>query len=164
MQTKILDFALSYVGTKESPANSNRTNFGEWFGLNGVAWCGIFASFCYSKAGYALGAMDYLKGFAGVPFALKMFTKRGEVITAAQAQPGDLVIFDWDGNNVPDHVGIFKAHKDATHFETVEGNTAVGNDSNGGEVMLCTRAYDLGKGKIYFIHPKVLDKPAPTAV
>jgi cell wall-associated NlpC family hydrolase len=48
-------------------------------------------------------------------------------------QPGDLAIFDWDGG-LPDHVGIvIGAHGNT--LRTVEGNTGIGNNSDGGEVM-----------------------------
>jgi hypothetical protein len=51
--------------------------------------------------------------------------------------PGDLVCYDWEGNGVADHVGLFEAwtDKSAGKFTAIEGNTAVGNDSNGGKVM-----------------------------
>jgi len=159
---KIIDVALSKVGYKETP--KNKTEFGEWFGLDGLAWCGIFVSWCYFKANYSLGTIDYTKGFAGCLFALNYFKKRGEVVTFEQAQPGDIVIYDWDGNGKPDHTGILKS-KTGTDFETVEGNTAVGNDSNGGEVMVRLNSWKIKPGarrlgskcKVYFIHPKVLD-------
>jgi len=47
---------------------------------------------------------------------------------------GDLAVFDWDGG-LPDHVGIVIAVGAAGRLDTVEGNTAVGDDSDGGEVM-----------------------------
>jgi cell wall-associated NlpC family hydrolase len=55
--------------------------------------------------------------------------------------PGDLVVFDWDGG-APDHVGIVIRALPAGGLETVEGNTAVGNDSDGGEVMRRRRSAD----------------------
>jgi hypothetical protein len=53
--------------------------------------------------------------------------------------PGDLVCFDWEGNGVADHVGLYEKDLAGSNFQTVEGNTALGNDSNGGEVMRRTR-------------------------
>ena len=43
-------------------------------------------------------------------------------------------IFDWDGG-APDHVGLVEHAVGRGRLATVEGNTGVGNDSNGGEVM-----------------------------
>lgn len=48
--TGILAEARRHIGTAERPPKSNRTEFGEWAeargGLNGVEWCGVFASHC----------------------------------------------------------------------------------------------------------------------
>ena len=62
--------------------------------------------------------------------------------------PATSAIFDWDGG-LPDHVGIvIRVAGDELH--TVEGNTAVGNDSDGGEVMRRRRSRALvaGLGRI----------------
>jgi len=55
-------------------------------------------------------------------------------------QVGDVVFYDWAGSHTKrDHTGIVeKVLSDG--IVAVEGNTAVGNDSNGGEVMERTRA------------------------
>ena len=47
---------------------------------------------------------------------------------------GDLVIFDWGKDGKPDHVGFIESTSGSTLY-TIEGNTAIGNDSDGGEVM-----------------------------
>ena len=48
---KIVEIAEKEIGQVEVPKNSNKTKYGKWFGLDGVAWCGIFVSWCYSQAG-----------------------------------------------------------------------------------------------------------------
>ena len=53
-------------------------------------------------------------------------------------QPGDIVIYDWGRDGVPDHCGIIET-VGGSSVVAIEGNTAVGNDSNGGEVMRRTR-------------------------
>jgi hypothetical protein len=55
--------------------------------------------------------------------------------------PGDAVIYDWQRDGTPDHIGLFRRWMTPAHtdFEAVEGNTAVGNNSNGGEVMVRLR-------------------------
>ncbi|HEX6762193.1 MAG TPA: CHAP domain-containing protein [Gaiellaceae bacterium] len=136
--------ALRHVGVRESPSGSNRTMFGRWFGADGVPWCAIFASYCFSVgAGVTLcrgwhGAGVTPRGVAYVPTleAWLRATRRSLPSGAAPA-PGDLAVFDWDGG-LPDHVGIvIAAH--AGRLETVEGNTGVGDDSDGGEVMRRSR-------------------------
>jgi hypothetical protein len=149
--SKVIDIALEEVGYKESPKGSNKTKYGEWFGVNGVAWCGIFVSWCYDKAGFPLGNIGYLKGFAGTKYALSFFreTRRTTFVPAI----GDIVFFDWDLNGKVEHAGIFHKWIDKDYFECVEGNTAVGNDSNGGEVMIRKRHKKFAK----FVHPSCLD-------
>jgi hypothetical protein len=138
---KALAEALRHVGVRESPPGSNRTMFGRWFGVDGVPWCAIFASYCYDVgAGVVLcrgwhGAGVGRRGVAYVPSLAAWLRATGRAVR--DAAPGDLVVFDWDGG-LPDHVGlVVRAH--AGGVDTVEGNTAVGNDSDGGEVMRRSR-------------------------
>jgi CHAP domain-containing protein len=130
--------ALRHVGVREAPPGSNRTMFGRWFGADGVPWCAIFVSYCFDVgAGVVLcrgshGAGTGPRGVAYVPTLSAWLRSTGRAVTGTP-QPGDIAVFDWDGG-LPDHVGIvIRAH--GTGIETVEGNTAVGNDSDGGEVM-----------------------------
>lgn len=152
--SKIVEIAKTQIGQTESPANTNKTKYGKWFGVDGVAWCGMFVSWCYFMAGYPLGKIGYLKGFAGCQTAFAHFKEKGEITT--QPQAGDIVLFDWNGDKRYDHTGIFVKHLNELSFETIEGNTSLKNDSNGGTVMHRVRNY----GNAIFIHPKVLDKVA----
>lgn len=155
IMSKIIEVAELEIGTKENPINSNKTKYGKWFKFDGVAWCGIFVSWCYSQAGFPLGNLGFLKGFAGCQSAYAYFKKSGEIIEAASAKSGDILLFDWNHDGRYDHTGLFVKDNLNGTFETIEGNTAIGNDSNGGEVMRRTRSYDL---EVVFIHPKILDK------
>jgi hypothetical protein len=129
--------ALRHVGVRESPPGSNRTMFGRWFGADGVPWCAIFASYCFDVgAGVVLcrgwrGAGTAPRGVAYVPTLAAWLRATGRSVD--EPRPGDLAIFDWDGG-LPDHVGLV-VHANRSGLVTVEGNTAVGNDSDGGEVM-----------------------------
>ena len=129
--------ALRHVGVRESPPGSNRTMFGRWYGADGVPWCAIFVSYAFDVgAGTVLcrgwhGAGVGPRGVAYVPTLAAWLRATGREVE--HPQPGDLAVFDWDGG-LPDHVGIvIRPH--AGGIDTVEGNTAVGNDSDGGEVM-----------------------------
>jgi hypothetical protein len=150
---RIIEIARQEIGTVESPPNSNRSKYGAWFGFDGVAWCGMFVSYCYYKAGYPLGNIGFSKGFAGCQTAYAHFLKTKEITT--HPQPGDIVLFDWNGDRRYDHTGIFVRWVDEQKgiFETIEGNTSLTNDSNGGKVMMRNR----NKSVAVFIHPKVLD-------
>lgn len=150
---KVIDIAFKEVGVTESPKNTNKTKYGKWFGLDGVAWCGIFCSWAYAQAGLSLPKIGFTKGFAGCPTAVAHFKKFKEI--TKEPSLGDLVFFDWNGDGRYDHVGLFNGWKNKAkgEFYTVEGNTSLTNQSNGGEVMSRTRSI---KGAL-FVHPKVLD-------
>ena len=143
----IVDIAKKEVGTVESPKNTNKTKYGKWFGWDGVAWCGIFVSYCYFMAGKPLKGVGFTKGFAGCQTAVAYYKKMGWITENPVA--GDIVFFDWNLDSRYDHTGIFVEKIDNTTFETVEGNTAVGNDSNGGKVMI--RHRNFGR-KVLFVH------------
>ncbi|OIQ16538.1 MAG: hypothetical protein BM557_09495 [Flavobacterium sp. MedPE-SWcel] len=150
---KIIDVAFKEVGTTESPKNSNQTKYGKWFGFNGVAWCAIFCSWVYAHAGLKLPKIGFYKGFAGCQTAVAHFKKTGEV--TKKPQVGDLVFFDWNKDGRYDHVGIFNGWKSKAQglFYTIEGNTSVSNQSNGGAVMNRVRSINVA----LFVHPKILD-------
>lgn len=149
---KIIQLAEAEIGYKETPANSNKTKYGKWFGFDGVAWCAMFVSWCYHHAEAQLGNIGFLKGFAGCQTAVAHFKKTGEITTNPAS--GDIVFFDWNKDGRFDHTGIFVKQIDDNSFETIEGNTSINNQSNGGAVMRRTRKYGPG---VIFVHPKVLD-------
>jgi hypothetical protein len=139
IRDKIIELATLEIGYIEEP--NNNTKFGKWFGLNFVAWCGIFVSYIYFKAGLGIKGGGYWKGFAGCQtFAVKFAKKE-----TLHPQKGDIVLFDWDNNKKYDHVGIFVKWLDSDTFETIEGNTSIGNNSNGGSVMLRIRNKKIAK-------------------
>ena len=62
--SKIVEIALKEVGYTETPKNTNKTKYGKWFGMDGLAWCGMFVSWCYDQAGQRLPNIGFSKGFA----------------------------------------------------------------------------------------------------
>ncbi len=132
--------ALKHIGKKERPMNSNRTAFGKWFGVDGVAWCNTFVSYCFAVgANYTIcqgfrGAGVYARGCTYVPTTEAWLRATGMWRGRTTPLPGDIVVFNWDGGD-PDHIGIVEEFLGDGKFHAIEGNTAVGNDSNGGQVM-----------------------------
>lgn len=127
----IIQVATQEIGVTELPPNSNLTKYGKWFGLDAQPWCAIFISWVYDQAGHPMQPLGFSKGFASVPMALEKWQKTDD------PKAGDLVIFDWNKDKNPDHVGIFVEWLDfnAKTFETIEGNTSVASNSNGGQVL-----------------------------
>lgn len=138
--SKLLSVAMKEIGTVELPPNSNETKYGKWFGLNGVAWCGIFVSWCYAMAGYKLPKIGFTNGFAGCQTAVKYFKDNDLIVKTPE--PGDIVFYDWNGDLRYDHTGIFIKDIDGKSFRAVEGNTSFSNQSNGGQVMERQRKYE----------------------
>jgi peptidoglycan hydrolase-like protein with peptidoglycan-binding domain len=135
----ILATAAAENGTKEFPAGSNKTEYGQWYGLDGVKWCAIFVSYIYYHAGNPLEQVDSVHGYQSCQSGYNYWKRIGRL--TKDPQPADIVLYDWDGDGICDHTGIFVGWVDAakTKFEAWEGNTTQGNDSDGGEVMLQTR-------------------------
>jgi peptidoglycan hydrolase-like protein with peptidoglycan-binding domain len=137
--------SLQELGAKESPANSNKNKYGAWFGVDGVPWCNIFVSYCFISGGqYTIcsgfkGAGVYAKGCTYVPTTAAWLKATGMWKGRTEPLPGDIAIYNWDGG-APDHIGIVEEYLGNGQFHAIEGNTAVGNDSNGGQVMRRVRS------------------------
>ena len=135
LAVKALRQAQAQIGVKEKPAGSNKVLFSDWYGIRGP-WCAMFVTWCYDRS----GSKAFTRGsrYAYVPYIVNdaRAGRNGLSVTRAPL-PGDVVCYDWDGG-VADHTGLFeKGSRDM--FHAIEGNTSVGNDSNGGEVMRRSR-------------------------
>lgn len=135
--SNVIKVASKEVGYFES--RCNKTKYGEWFGLNGVPWCGIFVSWCYAMGGFKLPHIGFKRGFAGCQTAVTYFKTHNLIVKNPVA--GDIVFYDWNGDGRYDHTGIFLKHNENNTFAAIEGNTSTTNQSNGGSVMVRTRCY-----------------------
>lgn len=134
--------ARADLGVRESPAGSNLQKFGKFWGENGVPWCGLAVAYWWRMAGFNIDR-DLAHKIDYVPALVHLAANkqhRLSLVHRLRARAGDAVCFDFDGGT-EDHVGLFVRwiDKKAGVFETIEGNTSVGNNSNGGQVMLRTR-------------------------
>jgi hypothetical protein len=147
---------MPFLGTTESPPDSNETQFGEWFGANGVKWCAIFTSYCFKTgsqielcAGFKGGGVKTGKGCSYVPTIQNWLMTNGLTVEPAEMQPGDIIIYAWDHKS-PEHIGLCCSKPDSGTVQSLEGNTSVSSNSNGGEVLLRTRnmSFVLAAGRI----------------
>lgn len=138
---QLLDIARAELRTKESPAGSNNVKYNtEYYGrevydgLWGTTfpWCVVFVWWCCKKAGVQLPIKTASCG------TLMAYAKTCQMWVTSGFKPGDIVIYDWNGDMRPDHCGIIEA-VGGSSIIAIEGNTAIGNDSDGGEVMRRTR-------------------------
>lgn len=135
----IINKAKSFIGRKESPANSNNVMFNtDYYGkpVSGSAypWCcafvwDIFRMCNASDLFYDGKKTAYCQTVYEWGKAKKLLVSKGN------GKKGDLVIFDWQGDGHADHIGFIVSKNSDGSYNTIEGNTAIGNDSNGGEVM-----------------------------
>ncbi len=140
---KALAEAIKHLGVVERPVN--RTEFGEWFGLDGVPWSAIFVSYCfriganYTLCGGFQGAGVSGRGCAYVPTIEAWLRTTGLWVGRTAPRAGDIAIFNWDGRGAPEHIGLVEKPLGLGKFQCLEGNTSLVNDSNGGAVMRRTR-------------------------
>lgn len=148
----IIEIATAEIGTKENPANSNKTKYGAWYGFDGYAWCAQFVSWVYHFAGHPLDKIDDDKGYRSCQSAYNYFKSKN--LLTSDPQEADIVLFDWLGDGHADHTGIFHSWiSKGSKFKCIEGNTAYGNDSDGGQVMLRERNIQSVKA---FVSPAIL--------
>ncbi len=152
----VLATAKKELGTGETPPGSNMNKYGAWYGLNGVAWCAEFVSWVFDKAGTPLGKIDDAKGYRYCPSAYNFWKATGQITKTPQG--GDIVLFDWNGDGMCDHTGIFVKDNGNGTFTAYEGNTSNSNQSNGGLVMERVRYYAAVRA---FVSPKCYSDGTP---
>ena len=94
-----------------------------WWGYNDrVEWCAIFVSWVADQCGYI--EIGVLPKAENVNELIHWFVSRNQWMGREYVPlPGDLVFFDWNGDNRCDHVGIVEYCENSIVF-TIEGNTA----------------------------------------
>ena len=127
---EILAVARRELGYTESPAGSNRTKYGKWFGLDGQPWCMMFVQWCFRQA----GAQDMLPMLTASCGALMRAAQAKGCWVTGEYQPGDVVIYDFPGGAKTDHCGIVEQLAGGG-IMAIEGNTGSGNDADGGQVQ-----------------------------
>ena len=122
---RILDAARGELGTLESGDNRGAAlKYANSFGRGPEAWCADFTSWVMQQAG---GKMNE----PYCPSVVSDLKAQGKWKGKRDPQPGDLVLFDWDGDGSADHIGLVeKVNADGT-IGTIEGNTT--NPQNGRE-------------------------------
>lgn len=125
-----LSLAAGELGAMESPAGSNRTKYGQWYGWNGVPWCMIFVQWCFHQAGRPL---PYRTASCSALLSWYRDNQRERIVS--HPRPGDIAIYRFS------HTGIVESAAGTT-ATAIEGNTSpgeTGSQSNGGGVFRRTR-------------------------
>jgi LysM repeat protein len=144
---RVIAIATRFGKEHYKEGKNNDNVFGKWYGLNYQPWCAMFVSYCFNMAGAGdLVAVSTKKGFASCSAAVAAFKKRKQLVSAAKAQPGDIIFLNFDRNPDADHVGIVISNdKKGKVLHCVEGNTVnpngTGDQVNGDGVYFKTRPY-----------------------
>lgn len=129
----VVAIAFNEIGVKENPPGSNRVKYNDWFYKRQVSgdkypWCMTFVQCVFDKAGVPLPSKT-----ASCTELMNAAKKAGMFFTK-DYRPGDIPIFTFNKQRTPQHCGIIRAvTKDSVI--SIEGNTGIGNDDNGGMVM-----------------------------
>ena len=109
-----------------------------WYGFsNRVSWCACFVSWCADQCGYI--ETGTFPKFSYCDTGIAWFRTQGQWQDGSYIpSPGNIIFFDWDGNDVSDHVGIVESCDGATVY-TIEGNA---NDA------VKRLSYAVGDGRI----------------
>lgn len=144
---RILAAASREIGYREGPGKRNK--YGEWYGMDGVAWCMEFVQWVYHTAG-----MDLPFRTASCGELLNWYRQNRPECITREPVPGCIVIFDFPNTRfMTDHTGIFVAC-DGYRITTIDGNTSNENEGNGGWVQ--QRKRTLGFANPTYIVPGCL--------
>ena len=151
--SKVLAVAAAQLGTKESPAGSNRVKYNTaYYGreVSGDAypWCCVFQWWLFQEA----GAPDLFYGgckTASCTTLYQYYRQCGQAVSTQEARPGDLIFFTFSEKDKPqgirNHVGIC-VDNETGYITTIDGNTGTTNEANGGAVMRRKRAWSYVTG------------------
>lgn len=125
-----------------------------------VWWCMLFVSMCLDEC----GQIDAIGGFSfNTDYTVNKVRQHPEAyfVSVYDAQPGDVVIFDWDGGGT-DHVGFVEKNLGGGTLQTIEGNTSsgsYGSQSAGNGVWRRVRNHSIA----YVIRPAYSDSEESSA-
>ena len=139
----IIDKALSYLYTYDGGTNEvifNDRYYGKHVAGDPYPWCCAFVWCIFEEC----GASDLFydgKKTAYCPTVHQWGREKGLIVPPSEGQYGDIVLFDWNGDGVADHIGFIISRNGNGTYETVEGNTSTYNYTYGGYVLKMTRYY-----------------------
>jgi len=127
--TDLIAIAKTQLGYTESAVNfvieggakRGYSRFGHWYGTPHADWCTMFIGFCLEYAG--ISKEDY-PCYGGCSQYMNYFMRVGAWVEDEKTytpRPGDLVFFNWHGEQKPAHAGIVTSVS-ADGIQTIEGN------------------------------------------
>lgn len=141
--------ATSYLGTAESPKNSNNVIFNTWYygrEVNGSTypWCCAFVAYIFYKCN-ASSLFYGGKKTAYCPTVENYYKSIGMYYGKAEGKAGDLCLMDF-GKDRASHIGIVEKKNADGSYTVIEGNTSTSSNDNGGNVMRRIRKTNVIRG------------------
>jgi len=156
----ILKIARKEIGVKEKPAGSNNVKYntayyGHKVSGSNYSWCCVFVWWVFKRAKASKLFYDGEKT-SYCPSVGDWGIEKKLTVPKNKGTKGDLALFDWNNNGTSDHIGfIEKKNKDGS-YTTIEGNTSITSNDNGGKVMRRKRYIS---NINYIIRPKYKKTP-----
>lgn len=117
--TEQLAIAKKYLGQGGS-------KFRKYCGLpGGSAWCDAFVTTIFAEAGNSSLFCGGTKQ-TYCPTTIKWCRQNLAEVPPYLALPSDIIFFDWEPNEIPNHIGFVRERKDCEAIYTIEGNTSGG--------------------------------------
>ena len=122
---EVLDIARSQIGYAALDDPEPGSKYGRWLAAKtgeswlagpstSIWWCCMFVSWVLDKAGQkCTGFPSYNTDLVLAAYPLR--------VPKSDMRPGDIVIWDWDGNGATDHIGFVESYADG-RLTTIEGN------------------------------------------
>ena len=149
---EIIAKAKAEIGTKESPANSNNVKYNTWYYGNPVSG-DAYPGCCTFITWLLQNEQRLCLKTASCATLYDWFSSRNQIVK--DPQPGDIVFFKYKTNNrKTNHVGLVIAVTGKS-VRTIEGNTSVTSNDNGGSVMERLRTSNI----VGYARPKYSDIP-----
>lgn len=120
---------LGSTGTIQGDYAEATQTYAQWYNPSwdsDTAWCGCFLSWGLSKVAVRvqISTNEWYLRFADVKNALTFFKDTdGWKDRETCPMPGDIIFFDWDGDEIPNHVGAVLLVEDG-YVHTIEGNSS----------------------------------------
>lgn len=134
-----------------APEAMNGSRYYGWAKTGRTDWCASFVCWTYAQSGIHIGPSPYgAQGVNGIPHCdnlKRWFEETPEwrwntPESGYQPVPGDVVLFDYDGDGSMDHTGIVESYNPETgEMVCIEGNVGGDDQAGNGDGTLVRRTY-----------------------
>lgn len=134
---ELLTLAKTQIGISEQPPSSNTVKYNTAYYGKKVAgsaypWCCVFVWWLFDQC----NARELF--FGGNKTAscstLMDYAKKNGLWVTSDYKPGDLILYNFNSDSSSEHIGVCES-ADSTSVTSIEGNTSITSDDNGGSVM-----------------------------